>query len=374
MSAWIFWTAIALVAYTYAGYAALVAWLARRRGTTPACAPATPRVTVVVAAYNEAARIAARVRDILAQDYPAGQLAVLVVSDGSNDGTERAVPDDARVGVIALPDNGGKAAALNAALERVRSEYVVFTDARQRFGSGALRRLLAPFADPQVGAVTGELQIAASPGCAAPEHSGLYWRMEKSLREREALLGWLHGVSGAIYALRTSLFRPLPVGTILDDMWIPLHAAFAGRRIWMARDALAYDEPSASFAEEYRRKLRTLAGNWQLIARLPRLLNPARNPLFFAWFSHKFLRLLAPWALLAAWLGSAFAAGAFYRIAFVAQTAGYAVAALAIAAPRLAARIPLATAAGSFALLNAAALLALPACLALDPRGLWKKH
>jgi hypothetical protein len=142
----------------------------------------------------------------------------------------------------------------------------------------------------------------------------------------------------------------------------------------MARDAIAHDAPSATFAEEYRRKLRTLAGNWQLIARCPRLLVPWRNPLFFAWTSHKLLRLIAPWALIGAWLASAFAAGEVYRFALVAQTLAYAVAALALAAPRLAARIPLAPAAGSFVMLNAAALCALPACLARDARGLWKKH
>ena len=371
MSAPIFWACLALVAYTYAGYALLVAQLARRRGDTPRHAPLTPPVTVVVAAYNEAGRIAARVADVLAQDYPPASLRVLVVSDGSDDGTERAVPrDDARVQVLALPRNGGKAAALNAAMACVTTEFVVFTDARQRFAPDAIRRLVAAFADERVGAVSGELEV----GGGSPEHSSLYWRMEKRLRENEARIGWLHGVSGAIHALRARLFRPLPPGTILDDLWIPLHVAFAGARIWMARDAIAWDVPSATFAEEYRRKLRTLAGNWQLVARCPRLLVPGRNPLFFAWVSHKLLRLIAPWALIGAWLASAFAAGGVYRFAFAAQTLAYAVAALALAAPRLAARIPLAPAAGSFVMLNAAALCALPACLARDARTLWKKH
>jgi cellulose synthase/poly-beta-1,6-N-acetylglucosamine synthase-like glycosyltransferase len=372
MSAAIFWTALGLVAYTYAGYALLVALLARRRAWRPRTTDFTPALTVVIAAYNEAARIGARVRNVLAQDYPAERLRVVVVSDGSDDGTERCVPaDDPRVRVLALAENRGKAAALNAAMAVVESGFVVFTDVRQRFAADALRRLMAPFADAEVGVVSGELELAADTGAT---QGGLYWRMEKSLREREALVGWLHGVSGAVYALRTHLFEPLPPGTILDDVWIPLHAAFAGQRIWMARDALAYDSGSATAAEEYRRKLRTLAGNWQLLARLPRLLVPWRNPLFLAWFSHKLLRLVAPWALLAAWLAAALAPGPVYQLAFWAQTLGYALAVLALAAPRLAARIPLAPAAGSFVMLNTAALLALPASLALDPRGLWKKH
>ncbi len=373
MSAWIFWSSVILIAYAYVGYALLVSLLARASGSAPPKLAHTPPVTVVITAYNEAPRIAARLRNILAQDYPADRLSIVVVSDGSEDGTERAAAIDDRVRVLALPENTGKAAALNAAMSAVRTEFVAFTDARQSFAPDALRRLLAAFADPRVGAVTGELRIVETAGARAGD-TGLYWRMEQSLREGEAMLGWLHGVSGAVYALRTELFRPLPPGTILDDMWLPLHVGFARRRIWMARDAIAFDVASATGAEEYRRKLRTLAGNWQLIARLPRLLKPWRNPLFFPWFSHKFLRLVAPWALIAAWVVSATHAGDFYRLAFFLQSAAYIVAAFALLAPRIASRIPLLSAAGGFVMLNAAALLSLPACLALDSRRLWKKH
>ena len=374
----IFWLSAALLAYTYAGYALLIRVLARRNENN-ADSAFTPPVTVVIAAYNEASRIAARVRNVLEQDYPAQNVSVLVVSDGSTDGTERdAANGDARVRVIALSENAGKAVAINAALEHVETPFVVFTDARQRFAPDALRRLLARFADPNIGAVSGELEIVedfAEPGIPHnPAPIGLYWRMEKSLRDGEARIGWLHGVSGAIYALRRELFVPLPPGTILDDMWVPLHAIFAGRRIAMARDAIAFDSASASSHEEFRRKVRTLAGNWQLIARMPRLLVPWRNPVWFAWMSHKFLRLIAPWALIAAWFSAALAPGDFYRVAWILQTLAYVAALFALLAPRPAAKIPLLAAAGSFLMLNAAACLALPASLALDPRGLWKKH
>jgi cellulose synthase/poly-beta-1,6-N-acetylglucosamine synthase-like glycosyltransferase len=375
MSAWIFWSSLILIAYTYSGYAMLVSLLAHIKGSVPPRAAHTPAVTVVITAYNEAQRIAERLRNILAQDYPPGQLFAVVASDGSDDGTERMAAIDDRVRVLALPDNRGKAAALNAAMAVVDTEFVVFTDARQRFAPDAVRRLLAAFADPQVGAVTGELEMVEMiENRARTADAGLYWRMEQSLREGEALLGWLHGVSGAVYALRKELFCPLPPGTILDDMWVPLHVGFVRRRIWMARDAIAYDVPSATGAEEYRRKLRTLAGNWQLIARLPRLLNPWRNPLFFPWVSHKLLRLIAPWALIAAWVTAGVHGGDFFRLAFYLQSAAYLVAVFALLAPRIAARIPLLSVAASFVMLNAAALLSLPACLALDSRRLWKKH
>lgn len=371
----LFWSCLALVAFAYAGYPLLMSLLARRYGHSPFEGGPDEELTVVVAAFDEEARIAARVRDILEQDYPAHRLRVLVVSDGSRDGTARAAAavDDARVAVLALPDNVGKAAALTAALRHVDTELVAFTDVRQRFAPGALRALAAPFADPSVGAVSGELVIAAAEH-GTGEGVGLYWRMEKRLRSDEARLGWLHGVSGSIHAMRRRLFVPMPAGTVLDDMWMPLHVLRSGHHVWMAREAVAFDRASHDIDEEFQRKLRTLAGNWQLVARLPWLLNPLSNPVFFAWFSHKFLRLLVPWALLVALVASALADGTLYRVAFGLQLLCYGGALGGLVLPRLAARLPLLPAASSFVMLNFAALLSLPASLAMDPSRLWKKH
>ncbi|HET9835696.1 MAG TPA: glycosyltransferase family 2 protein [Rhodanobacteraceae bacterium] len=374
MSATIFWCALALIGYAYVLYPALALLLSRRFGRMPRCAPVTPSLTVVIAAFNESARIGARVRNVLAQDYPRERLQVIVVDDGSEDGTARAADvGDPRVRVITLSRNGGKAGALGMAIAAASTDLVGFADARQQFAPHALRRLVEPFADPRVGAVSGELVIESAPGAAAD--IGLYWRMEKALRENEARLGWLHGASGAIHALRRELVQPPPPGTILDDMYLPLAAVFAGKRVAVAREAVALDRGSVDAWEEFRRKLRTLAGNWQLIARMPRLANPFANPVFFAWFSHKFLRLIVPWALLAMLVACAFAwRQPFYRAALIVQLAGYAGAAFALLRPRIGARIPLLSTIGSFVMLNAAALLSLPACLALDPRGLWKSH
>jgi len=375
-AALLFWLCILLVAWAYAGYPLLAALLAKRYGNAPyhdgaQCEP----MTVVVAAFDEETRIAARVRDILEQDYPEDRLEVLVVSDGSRDGTARAAAsvDDARVRVLELPTNVGKAAALTMALRQVDTPLVAFTDVRQRFAPGALRALCAPFADPSVGAVSGELMIAAAEH-GTGEGVGLYWRMEKRLRSDEACLGWLHGVSGSIHAIRRTLFVSIPAGTVLDDMWMPLQVLRSRHRVWMARDALAFDRASTSVDEEFQRKLRTLAGNWQLVARLPWLLNPFGNPVFFAWFSHKFLRLLVPWALLVALAASAFADGALYRALFGLQLLAYGGALGGLVLPRVAARLPLLPAASSFVMLNFAALLSLPASLAMDPSRLWKKH
>ncbi|MBN8727796.1 MAG: glycosyltransferase [Xanthomonadales bacterium] len=370
-SALVFWSCIGLVGWTYAGYPAWAAQRARRRGSTPASGTATPPLTVVIAAHGEARRIEARIRDVLAQDYPPERLEVLVVDDGSEDGTSmHAGGIDPRVRVLTLPGQVGKAAALNAAIAAGTRDIIAFTDARQRYAPGALRALVAAFADPAVGAVSGELVIDDGEVVAI----GLYWRIEKALRAAEARLGWLHGVSGANHAMRRNLYAAMPKGLVLDDLWLPLHVRFAGRRVWMVRGAIAYDQASASTGEEFHRKLRTLAGNWQLLAHLPRLANPRRNPVFAAWFSHKFLRLVAPWALLLALLASARLAGRpFYRLAFLLQVVAWLAAAFALARPRAAQRVPLLPAAGTFLALNAAALLALPALL-LGPRRLWRRH
>jgi cellulose synthase/poly-beta-1,6-N-acetylglucosamine synthase-like glycosyltransferase len=373
MSIWVFWIALAIVAYAYAGYPLLVIGLARLLGRAPACARVTPPLTVIVAAHNEVQRIAARVRDLLDQDYPPENLQVIVVDDGSDDGTAAAAEvGDPRVRVVRLDRNAGKAAALDAGIAAATTELLVFADARQRFGHGALRMLAEPFADREVGAVSGELEIEAGDS-GRPADIGLYWRIETAVRAGEARIGWLHGVSGAIHAMRRELASTLPPGLILDDMYLPVSVLFAGKRVWMARDAIALDNGSRDEAEEFRRKLRTLAGNWQLIAKLPRLLNPFANPVWFAFVSHKLSRLLAPWALLTALVASLCAGGPLYTTLFVLQLLAYALAALAILSPRTTARVPLAATAGTFVMLNSAALLSLPAWLR-GSRSLWKKH
>lgn len=373
MSIWLFWMASAIVAYAYVGYPLLAIGFARLLGSDPARGPLAPPLTIIVAAHNESSRIASRVHDILDQDYPPENLHVIVVDDGSSDDTAAAADvGDPRVRILRIEHNGGKAAALNAGIAAATTNLLVFTDARQRFGHSALRMLTEPFADPEVGAVSGELEIEPD-GSGRPADIGLYWRIETALRASEARLGWLHGVSGAIHAIRRELAPTLPAGLILDDMYLPIAVLFAGKRVWMARDAIALDSGSRHEAEEFQRKLRTLAGNWQLMAKLPRLLNPFTNPVWFAFVSHKLSRLLAPWALLAALIASLCAGGPFYTGLFVLQLLTYLVAAVAIFSPAIAAPIPLAGTAGTFVMLNSAALLSLPAWLR-GSRSLWKKH
>jgi biofilm PGA synthesis N-glycosyltransferase PgaC len=372
----LFWVCLAIAAYTYAGYPLLALLLARRFGREPHRADYFPPITIVVAARNEAPRIEARLRNLFDSDYPADRINILLVDDGSNDGTAASAwaMRDSRLRVLCLPRSLGKSAALNAAMAQVRTPITVFADARQRFDRRTLGALVAPFLDGRIGVVSGELRTlepGADANAVAAE--GSYGRIERTLREAEARLGWAHAASGAVYAIRTAVFRPLPIGLLLDDVYTPLQALQQGARIWVARDAVAFDVPGTDLRREFRRKLRTLAGNWQLMAALPWLMKPTLNPAFFAWISHKVARLIAPWALIGAFVGAAFAEGALPRVAFWLQVVAYGVAAVTLLAPRLMRHVPFAATAGSFVALNAAAFLSLPVYLGSRDLGrLWK--
>lgn len=382
MSELLFWCCIALAGYAFVGYPLLAIalsrapWVRRRYRGVDGARRDWPPITVLVAARNEEAGIAARVRNLLASEYPPALVRVLVVDDGSSDGTAAAVAalGDPRVRVLRLPVPLGKAAALGLGMAQVDTPITVFADARQRFTPEALAELAAGFADPGVGAVTGELLIEAVDADGNPvAGNGAYWKLERALRAAEARLGWAHGASGAIYAIRSALFRCMPPGLLLDDVFTPLQVVRQGLRLVHAPRAVALDAPSAELRREFRRKLRTLAGNWQLVAAQPWLLVPWRNPVFFAWFSHKFVRLLAPWALLVALIASAMSDAPLVQALFWLQLAAYGVAVATVLFPAVARRVPLAGTAGSFLTLNAAALLSLPLWLGRrDLAGLWK--
>lgn len=296
LAAALFWSAGAVLVYTFVGYAGLMRWLARgRSGASPASPGEWPSVTGVVVAFNESARIAPRVENLLASDYPAEKLAVIVVSDGSTDDTAARVHalGDARVTVIKQPARSGKAAGLNAALASCRSEIVVFADARQRFDARAIRNLVRHFADPAVGAVSGSLEIEAAES-GVGQAVDVYWRIEKRLRADEARIDSCIGCTGAIYAIRRECFAPIAEDTLLDDVVIPMQIAVQGRRVLHDPEALAFDPQSLEPAREQARKRRTLAGNFQMLFRHPPWLLPWRNRLWWQLISHKYLRLAAP--------------------------------------------------------------------------------
>lgn len=333
----LFWISVALVAYVFAGYPALLAlWSAaaarpvRRR--TAASTGEWPAVSVILAAYNEGPRLRTRVGNLLDQRY-AGPLEIIVVSDGSTDDTAAVLESFRhRIRFLELP-RGGKPAALNAGASAARGEILVFADARQRFAPDAIAELVCNFADPEVGGVSGALILdceTATGRSSIGDGVGAYWRYEKWLRLHESRVWSMLGATGAIYALRRALWQPLPAGTLLDDVLAPMRAVLAGKRIVFEERARAFDRVAPNGSVESRRKIRTLAGNYQILALEPRLLLPTANPVWVQYLSHKIGRLLVPWALMGLLVASAFLAADhwFYAVALIVQLGFYGLAAL----------------------------------------------
>lgn len=331
------------LAHVFVGYPLWVAALARwwpRRVRSLAWAP---RVTAVVAVHDGASHIEAKLAGLLALDYPHGLLDVVVACDGCTDDTAarcRRLGDE-RIRVLEFDVRRGKAACLNDAVAQAGGEVLLMTDVRQRLEPDALLRLVANLGDPAVGAVSGELRLFdAQTGFARGIDA--YWRYEKLIRRAESRSGSVVGVSGALYAIRRELFRPLPPGTVLDDVLVPMQVAAAGQRVVFEPQAVAWDGTSQQPQEEQRRKIRTLAGNYQLVQLAPWLLLPWRNPLWFRFVSHKLLRLLAPWLLLGLALAAALLATRHTLFAAIALALAAALAAVVVGrhVPSLGGRLP----------------------------------
>ncbi len=280
------------------------AWLGLRarfapRPVVPAVpSGSAPSVTVVCVVRNAEAAVDARMaelRRLCVDGEASGAVDVVMVDDGSTDTTA------ARVAAFAAEwpamelvrqAHLGKVAGLRAGAERARGDVLVFCDVRQRIPVGALAALLRPFADPAVGAVSGLVDEPVGEG------SGLYRRYENWIRTAESRSGSTIGAAGAWHALRAELFRPPPDGLLLDDVWLPMAVVLAGYRAVVAEDA-RLREVAHALKDDRRRKARTLAGNLQLVERMPALLNPRANPVWARFVGHKLLRLGSPWALAA---------------------------------------------------------------------------
>lgn len=287
---------VAFVFYVLFGYPMALAFWARLFPKPIQKAFAPRRVSIVVPVRNGAPWVVRKLDSLLASDYPPELLDILIVSDGSSDETNQLVTNypDRRVHLLALPP-GGKATAVTKALEAVEGEIIVLTDIRQTFDSQAIRLLISCFADPTVGVVTGELVIRE--GNSQEElNTGLYWKYEKWIRRNLNRIDAMLGATGCIYAIRREFAVAIPSKILLDDVYIPLTAAFRGSRIYFEDRAKAYDLPT-SLNSEFRRKVRTQAGVYQIIMQFPALLSPL-NRRFVHFASHKVSRLLLPFAIL----------------------------------------------------------------------------
>jgi len=295
----IFWLSMIGVFYTYAGYPAIIWMLARLRPRPWTVGPISPSVSIVLAVHNGATLLPRKIQLLLDLDYP-NLKEIIIVSDGSTDGTvELLAPlHDSRLATIILSEHGGKAVAVNAGMARATAEVILFVDIRPEIAHGAIQQLVNNFSDPNVGCVAGELMLRKEghddPSAAV---SGVYWSYEKWIRTCESIYSSPVGVYGGFYAIRRELAFPQPAGLILDDMFQPLSIIRQGYRSVIDSRACVYDIWPTRIEEEFHRKVRTLAGNFQLFRLAPWTLT-SRNPVLFQLVSHKAMRLVVPYLLL----------------------------------------------------------------------------
>jgi len=288
--------------------------------------PVPPRVSLVIAAYNEASCIADKIRNSLALDYPADRLEVLVGSDGSTDGTNEIVRSfsDPRVRLVA-GTRGGKVSVLNRCIPAAAGEIVVLSDANTEIDTAALKKLVRHFDDPDVGAVCGKLRLYNPTRNDFEESS--YWAYESLIKLYEGKRGAVVGANGGLYAIRRALFAQLPPGTICDDFVIPMRILDSGFRVVYEPAAWAQEETTEDYGLEFGRRTRIAAGNFQSLKLVAGLLSPMAGFRAFAFWSHKVLRWVAP-----ALMGLVLATNVFlldsllYRIILGAQLAFYALA------------------------------------------------
>jgi poly-beta-1,6-N-acetyl-D-glucosamine synthase len=297
----IFVGSIALVAYTFVGYPAIMALLARVRPRPVRHKPGfTPAVSLVVVAYNEQDVIDEKLRNAQALDYPPELLELIVVADGSDDETAERARRFPAVRVLHRPERMGKLAAMNRAAEVATGEILVFSDANNGYSTDALRQLVAPFGDPAVGIVTGRKAIDDGHGRPLDRAEGLYWRYESKLKEWESETGSVTAVAGEILAFRRDAFYRPPAGTMNEDFVQAMLAASRGWRVVYAPQALSLERASATMEGEATRRSRLVTGRWQALAALLPTLARRRPSFALRVLSHKGLRPLVPWALIAA--------------------------------------------------------------------------
>jgi len=369
----LFWFSLAVILYTYAGYPLAIALLARlhprpwKRAPWPAAT--TPPISIIMAVHNGASMLPAKIPHLLSLD-PHLVHEIIIVSDGSTDATPQILRDTSnpRLHTIILDEHSGKAVALNHGIAAATAEILLFVDIRPIIAPGALDALLSNFTDTTIGCVAGELLLnTVGHDATASAVSGLYWKYEQWIRNCEAAWDSPCGVYGGFYAVRRSAAAMAPPGIILDDMFQPLSIIRQGYRSVLERTAFVTDTWPASSAGEFQRKVRTLAGNFQLIALAPWLLTP-KNRVLFQLVSHKLLRLVVPYFFILLFLTSAIIGmhSTPYAIFAALQLIFWVMAAAALKV-----RIPMGSAASALLVLNAAAVAGLSRFL-FTKGPLWK--
>jgi biofilm PGA synthesis N-glycosyltransferase PgaC len=358
----------AALLYILFGYPILLMVLARQRANAVRRELRYKTVTILMAVRNGEPWIWAKLNSLLALEYPRDLLEIIVVSDGSDDGTDRIVRgyEGRGITLVAAP-RGGKARALNSGMPLATGEILFFTDVRQQLAPDSLARIVACFADPSVGVVSGELVMRDHAG-VENQNVGLYWRYEKWIRRNLSRLDSILGATGCIYAMRRNLARPLPADTLLDDVYLPLAAFFSGYRVILEEGAFAYDDPT-SLRHEFRRKVRTQAGVLQLLRHYPALLSSS-NRMLLHFLSHKFGRLFIPYLLIGMAVAAFGLPSPWRGLMLVGQALVYSLALLDIWMPARFRAKRISSPVRTFLTLVAAAFLA-PSVLFVPPSAFW---
>jgi biofilm PGA synthesis N-glycosyltransferase PgaC len=355
--------------YIVAGYPLLLAWLASRYAKPVVRGGAPRSVSFIVAVYNGERFLGAKLESILGLDYPRDLMQIIVVSDGSTDRTAEIAAAFADRGVLLLNvPRGGKPQALNAAIPRATGEILLLTDVRQLLEPESVRRLVARFEDPKVGAASGDLIIRDS-SVTGEKSVGMYWRYERWIRKNLGSLDSIFGATGPFYAMRRSLAVTIPADSLLDDMYLPLAAFHQGYRLVVEESARAVDYPTG-IGTEFGRKTRTLAGNYQILGHYPWLLTP-RNRMLFHYLSYKVARLALPWIVILIGLDSFALPKPWNLAALILQAAFYLCAALDWLIPQGSPVKRVTSLARTVVSLLAASIVAMRIFF-VSPRDLWK--
>ncbi|GGH80080.1 cellulose synthase/poly-beta-1,6-N-acetylglucosamine synthase-like glycosyltransferase [Filimonas zeae] len=295
----LFWISLFIVFYAFLGYGIVlyilmrirIAVKGRRKKEDELQITDWPTVTLIVAAYNEAAYMEEKIANTLQLDYPTDKIRFVFVTDGSTDDTPAIIERYPAIQLMHQPARNGKIAAVHRAMEQVSTEIVVFTDANTALNKLAIKRICKHYRDSKVGAVSGEKRVQVDEVSDATAGEGVYWKYESKLKAWDSELYSVVGAAGELFSVRRDLYQPVPADTILDDFMISLLIAEKGYRIVYEPDAYASETSSASIGEELKRKVRISAGGIQSITRLTSLMNPFRFPvLSFQYISHRVLR------------------------------------------------------------------------------------
>lgn len=327
----LFWGSIALLLYTYGVFPVILFVRGLLWRKPYRVEDITPSVSLIIAAYNEAASIGEKLDNVVSLDYPRDCLEVIVASDGSTDETEAIVTGYADRGVklLALPRQG-KAGVLNTAVAAARGEVLVFSDANSQYAPDAIRQIVRPFADPQVGGVAGnQVYLSQKRQAADAAQTGdgerTYWGFDRFLKQVQSQAGNTISATGAIYAIRRSLFPGVPEG-VTDDFATSTAVIAQGYRLVFAPDAKAFEPVAKSSGVEFGRKVRVMTRGLRAVLVRRELLNPFRFGFYAVQlFSHKVLRRLmfVPLALLLVSNPFLLGKGLLYQLAMLAQVGFY---------------------------------------------------